>query len=453
MTASAREAWTNASVLAWAQGRDPLVVAGEVAEALRARAESLDLAGPPFDILGLVRSENIALRPANEIGDAQIEASDGNADSPLTISYNPLRPRGRLRFNIAHELAHAQFADVRDQLRRRTPSGAVASAASDAWELELLCNLIASDLLIPVEGMVGVANSSTDIDFLMEQRRRWDVSTEAILRRYVSLVPRSMALVAGTRITASSVRIDYVYLSNAVGQSDPLRGIKHGDFVGNEASLLGTIVAVGQTARGSIAVDGLSYQAQAVGAPPYPGSRSSRVLALLEPENNAVNPLIEHVLGDLTDVEDEKVLFVQVSSDSVRAWSRMGVGARLTSRFPDLATSYRMWTLSDPSHLRLGSAHIVGRPDGARFVTIATLVAQEGFGTGKGQLRYDALATGLEHVRAEAERSGAVVHVPRIGAGQAGGRWDFIENLLVERLADRGIRVVVHTKPHEGAPQ
>ncbi len=434
-------------MIAWAQGEDPLIVASRTADALRARAESLGLGGPPVDVLGLVRSEAIVLRAANDVGDAQIEVVDSTSDSPLAISYNPSRPRGRLRFNIAHELAHAQFPDVREKLRQRTPLGAVAAGSDDDWELELLCNLIASDLLVPAEGMAGLTNSDTDIDFLMEQRRKWDVSTEAMLRRFVTLASRPIALVAASRISSTSVRVDYAHFASSVAVGDPLRGLAHGSTVQN-AQALAAVVAVGQTARGPLAVGGHRFRAQAVGAPPYAGRRGSRVLALVEPELSRAHPLVEHVVADLLETDDANVIFMHVSSDSVRAWSRMGVGARLASRFPDLAQSYRMWTLSDPAHLDLGNVHLVGRTASDRSVAIATVVAQEGYGS-KGQLRYDALARGLDAVRAEAERTSATVHVPRLGAGQAAGRWDRIEALLDEHLAARGIRVVVHTKPHE----
>jgi hypothetical protein len=76
------------------------------------------------------------------------------------------------------------------------------------------------------------------------------------------------------------------------------------------------------------------------------------------------------------------------------------------------------------------------------------MVAQHGFGAAAvTRLRYDALRDSLDAVANIARRLGAAVHVPRLGAGEAGGRWDLIESELAGTLADRGIEVVVHTLP------
>jgi hypothetical protein len=100
----------------------------------------------------------------------------------LVIAYNPNRPKGRLRFSIAHEVAHALFPGVAEVVRHRTPVGALPDVSeSDEYELELLCNIVAGELLLPTEAVAGLLEIDTDIDFIMETRRRWDVSTERSL--------------------------------------------------------------------------------------------------------------------------------------------------------------------------------------------------------------------------------------------------------------------------------
>ena len=67
---------------------------------------------------------------------------------------------------------------------------------------------------------------------------------------------------------------------------------------------------------------------------------------------------------------------------------------------------------------------------------IVSMVAQQGYGPGAvTRLRYDALREALAAVADLAARTGASVHIPRIGAGQAGGRWDLIENDLAALLS------------------
>src|SRR5262249_58450041 len=105
-------------------------------------------------------------------------------DTPLLIAYNPNRPKGRLRYSIAHEVAHALFPGVADVVRHRTSAGALPDVSdSDEYELELLCNIVAGELLLPDEAVAGLLGIDTDIDFIMETRPKWDGSTEALLRR------------------------------------------------------------------------------------------------------------------------------------------------------------------------------------------------------------------------------------------------------------------------------
>lgn len=439
--------WTNPSVLKFAAGAEPLVAAHAAAERLLAEATEADADGPPVNVFALAEHLGIALQPKDDLVDAQIQSSA----TGLVIEYNPSRPRGRLRFSIAHELGHACFADVAAQPRHRTAAGSVESVdQGDDWELELVCDIIAADLLLPAHAVDGILSVDPDIDFLMETRRRWDVSTEALLRRLVGATPRSLMMVACSRPgdrAGEVLRVDYAQRSPASESLLPSLG--HGDALRAVAPLL-ACTAVGQTVRGVAQIAGGEYHLQAVGAPPYPGRRWPRVLALIEPRSSRSEvPNLEYVTGDLLDWNDGgSVILAHVVSDSVRGWSRFGVAGALGRRYPDFAAAYRAWTIASPENLALGSMHHVARTIDGKDVGVASLVVQEGFGRGAPvRLKYDALATALDKLRDAAISDGASVHVPRLGAGQAGGRWDRIEELLIAGLSAQGVRVVVHTLP------
>ncbi|MEM6108471.1 ImmA/IrrE family metallo-endopeptidase [Mycobacterium sp. 050272] len=464
-------AWSNPSVLAFAGGADPLLKAREVAAQLVSVARARNLQGPPVDVLALARAAGIHVRAVNEVADARIVAEpldDHNPETPestkdfapfpdgtsgLTIDYNPSRPRGRLRFSIAHELAHACFPGVGEQVRHRTSSGAVPDTEDgDNWELELLCNVIASELLLPDDAVAGLLNIATDIDFIMETRRRWDVSIEALLRRLTHATARALTMVAVSRVGGAEkiARLDYADHSGATPPTSALRSLAHGQLLPG-APLFLDCVAVGQTVRGEVQIGGEPFAAQAVGAPPYPGGRFPRVLALLEePDQLDVHPEITYVTGDLLDLDagTQPVLIAHVVSDASHAWGRLNVGAALSRAFPDAARAFRAWTIADAENLRLGRVHALDQTLNGREVTIASMVAQAGFGPGAAvRLRYDALAECLETVADLAVYRGAHLHVPRIGAGQAGGRWDVIADLINTHVAGRGVPVTVHTKP------
>ena len=54
-------------------------------------------------------------------------------------------------------------------------------------------------------------------------------------------------------------------------------------------------------------------------------------------------------------------------------------------------------------------------------------------------IRYEAVRACLRRLAVEA-RVGASVHMPRIGCGLAGGRWEEIEPMILDELTSQGMR-------------
>ena len=59
-------------------------------------------------------------------------------------------------------------------------------------------------------------------------------------------------------------------------------------------------------------------------------------------------------------------------------------------------------------------------------------------------IRYEAVEECLGKVAAKAQELGASVHMPRIGSGLAGGRWELIEPLIVKTLCQNNVPVTVY---------
>ena len=476
-------AWTNPSVQRLSGDADPLATISALVDDLLLTAADAGAVGAPTDPFQLASLMGVALRPRFDVADARLVAAGGAgesagaeqpgaepsvggrtaplarfvpADTPLVIEYNPTRPRGRLRYSVAHELAHAFFPDAAEEIRHRTYTGAVEElAADDSWQLELLCNIAAAEILMPAAAIAGLVNIDTDIDFLMAQRARFHVSTEALLRRLVHATDRPLALAAFSRVRESGdspLRCDYV-LGSRAWRGPLARGTRiDADQFGGAPS------AVGQTARGAVTLAGGEWVVQAVGAPPYSGRLLPRVLSLFEPADSQSPPRpgLTHVVGDLTEAvrdasTDEPVVIGHVVSDSVRGWGRYGVAGALARALPDAATAFRAWTIADEGNLALGNVHAVTVPNAAGVaVTVVSLVAQAGYAA-QARLSYVDLAQALDRLAAVATTSGATVHMPRIGVG-AGGRWDLIEATIERTLLAGGVRVVVHTLGSTPAP-
>jgi len=82
-----------------------------------------------------------------------------SATSGMIILYNPMRPIGRVAFSIGHEISHSFFPNSVAGSRFRNICD---SGSKEANELERLCDLGASELLMPLDDFrMAVANNYT----------------------------------------------------------------------------------------------------------------------------------------------------------------------------------------------------------------------------------------------------------------------------------------------------
>jgi O-acetyl-ADP-ribose deacetylase (regulator of RNase III) len=91
----------------------------------------------------------------------------------------------------------------------------------------------------------------------------------------------------------------------------------------------------------------------------------------------------------------------------------------------------------------LGAVQVVGvRPD----IWVANMIGQHGMkrGSAGAPIRYDAVERCLTGLAVHAARLGASVHMPRIGCGLAGGKWELIEPIVVRTLSEHDIAVTVY---------
>jgi Zn-dependent peptidase ImmA (M78 family) len=51
----------------------------------------------------------------------------------------------------------------------------------DDWQLEMLCNMAASELLMPIGSLPTLEAEHLTIDSILELRKKYEASTEAIL--------------------------------------------------------------------------------------------------------------------------------------------------------------------------------------------------------------------------------------------------------------------------------
>lgn len=435
--------WTNPSVLAFAKDGDPIRAIEEAVRELTLRALDKGWIGPPYDPFALAGILGYEVGVSDEVRDAK---ATKEASGKPTIVFNPSQPHARIRFSIAHEIIHTLFPDFADEPRYRLG----VSKQSDAWQLEMLCNVGAAELLMPVESLEELSPDKVTIDWITEQRRRLNVSTEAMLLRVVRLADFACAAFCASRLSApgepTDIRLDYAVTSRAWKANHaagPLRS----------SPVIGRCTAIKYTSKGveEWPLFGEPARIECIGLPGYGGQLFPRVAGIAIPtrELPRAAPTIEYLTGDATKpADDGERIIVQIVNNRTSTWSGGGFPGAIKRKWPAAQRAFHEWVANDKQNLTLGRSHVFEVEPRLRVVS---MVAQAGFGeSAVPRLKYEALRDCLRSVGDLALAQGASVHMPRIGTGQAGGSWDIVRGLVEEEIALRGPKVCVYDLP--GSP-
>ncbi len=360
--------WTNKSVKAFAKNADPLEAIEQAARALVLKARERGWEGPPFNPLRIA-----------EMLDVQIEANSGVADARLIatesgpkIEFNPQQPRERVRFSIAHEVAHMLFPDWHDQIRNRGGQKEVA----DDWQLEMLCNLAASEFVLPI-GSLSSASTVLPIEDLMRQRREYDVSAEAFLIRLAKVATQPIGVFfASPHQLREAVRrytVNY-FVGSPTAPKAQISGL---DIPAD--SIVSSCTAIGYTDRSVESwVVGAPTQIECVGIPAYPGSVYPRVAGLVRFDRAQVDLKPIRILhGNTREPRNggQKII-CQLVNDKAVTWGG-GVARKMAGRFPTAEVQFREQLVDLPRSARLGRVVFSQASD---EITVASLIAQEGYG-------------------------------------------------------------------------
>lgn len=427
--------WTNTSVKAFAKNADPLAAIEDAARSLVLTAREKGWEGPPFNPLRIAEMLEVQIEANSSVADARLVATE----SGPKIEFNPQQPRERVRFSIAHEIAHLLFPDWSEQIRNRG-----GNKTPDDWQLEMLCNVAASEFVLPI-GSLPAASDIPPIEDLMRQRREYDVSAEAFLIRLAKISSQPIGIfVSSPSVSEDGTRhykIDY-FVSSPTAPKIRLSGLA----IPNE-SIVHRCTAIGHTDRAVESwVMGAATQIECVALTSYAGSVYPRVAGLVRFDQAQENYLPIRLLnGDVLEPRNGgKKIICQLVNDKAVKWGG-GVAHKIARRFPDAEEAYSKQVVQIPQRDRLGRAIF---SEASEDLTIASLIGQEGFGPSLfPRIRYAALSACLEQVAEYAASVGASIHMPKIGTGSAGGDWSTIEELIVDVMVRAGLSVTVYDVP------
>ncbi|MHC5537542.1 macro domain-containing protein [Singulisphaera rosea] len=149
--------------------------------------------------------------------------------------------------------------------------------------------------------------------------------------------------------------------------------------------------------------------------------------------------IITYTKGDATQPQGNGNKIIAHICNDLGGWGK-GFVVAISKRWDEPEASYREWHRSK-NDFDLGSIQFVKvEPD----VWVANMIAQRGMrNSAKGPpIRYEAVRACLKKLAVGAKSLKAGVHMPRIGCGLAGGRWEEIEPIIAEELT--GIDVTVY---------
>ena len=443
----AKRNWSHPSVQKFSPDSDPVAAMVSRARQTVLNAQDEGWSGPPFDPTQLAAILKIPVVPSQDIPDARTVPVGANR---LQIEFNPERPTARVRYSIAHEIAHTFFPDCSDRIQNRLQA---ADISDDEWQLEMLCNIGASEILMPVGSFPELRSEALSIDRLMELRKEFGVSAEALLLRLARLTeaPCTMFAASCSDETVSNARyaIDYAVGSRAW----PKKTL--GRIPLPKTTVLAECTAIGFTAHGQESWPRVDFDVhvECVGIPPYPGRRLPRVVGFATPCKTLpiTAPTIKYVRGDALQPRGDGVhIIAHVVNDVTPNWGG-GFARVVRNRWTAVQTDFKKWWDAHQGKPSLGETRLVEADSG---VYVFSMLAQHGLGgsSGRRKIRYNALARCLENLSETARDLDARVHMPRIGCGQAGGSWTVVAELIDDTLVTQGVEALVYDLPDQKPP-
>jgi O-acetyl-ADP-ribose deacetylase (regulator of RNase III) len=440
--------WRHPSILALGES-DPIVGIVSLARKLVLNSIERGWSGPPYDPFQLAQLLGMKLLPTEKVVDART-LSDSRGG--FVIEYNPNRPSARMRYSIAHEVGHTLFPDCATAVRNRATH---EDMKGYDWQLETLCNIAAAELLMPFGTLVEELTIRPSVRMILELRQKYLVSCEAIVNRLIRLTEYPCTAFAARLEEDSKYVVEYCIQSPTFAGLTPFCS----GYLFSKSSKAYLCTAPGALAKDELQWKGHSepWQLEFVGISPNTGETNPRLVGLAFPPVSTEAPesrsAIRFVTGNATEpFGASPKLLVQIVNDKAVLWGG-GFAKQLAKKYLQAQADFRRWAYAT-GRLKLGNVHLVELEPS---LFLASIVAQHGFGppTAGPRVRYGALFEGLQRIANLAVSKGASIHMPRIGAGEAGGSWNIIEGIIRDTLIARGVNVTVYDLPSKqvGVPR
>ena len=164
---------------------------------------------------------------------------------------------------------------------------------------------------------------------------------------------------------------------------------------------------------------------------------------------------LNYVKGDATTPLGEGKKYIVHICNDIGGWGA-GFVVALSKRWIEPERSYRLWYkekyyIDRSTNKILFDLGNIQEVPVTSDISVINMIAQHNVFGMKDEngnilppIRYDKLRRCLNKVAEMALKENASVHMPKIGAGLAGGKWNIIEGIINDELVDRGIKTTVY---------
>lgn len=151
---------------------------------------------------------------------------------------------------------------------------------------------------------------------------------------------------------------------------------------------------------------------------------------------------ILYIKGDATAPIGSGVKVITHICNDIGGWGK-GFVLALSKKWKMPEEAYRQWYKSQ-EEFTLGAVQFVNVEN---KLYVANMIGQHGIykdSKGLPPIRYDAVRQCLKEVALFTIAHKASVHMPRIGCGLAGGKWELMEQIIKEEFITKEIAVTVY---------
>ncbi|MDR2237278.1 MAG: macro domain-containing protein [Chryseobacterium sp.] len=152
---------------------------------------------------------------------------------------------------------------------------------------------------------------------------------------------------------------------------------------------------------------------------------------------------IQYIKGDATAPQAKGTKIIAHICNDLGGWGK-GFVLAVSKRWKEPEKEYRNWhRFRSENNFGLGELQIV---QVEQYIYVANMIGQKGMKTGSNGIpvRYEAIEKCLEELSRQALRIHASIHMPRIGCGLAGGKWEHIEPIIEKTLLKNNLEVYVY---------